>query len=98
MTIYFVIPAGPVVAGRLSENPDWKVTLLEAGPEQPAATDIPALLSSAVGTSYDWKYVTVPQKKACLAYGGVCGWPRGKVLGGSSVLSGIVFKLIIITP
>lgn len=62
--------------------------LLESGPEQPAATDIPAFLSSAVGSMYDWKYVTVPQKNACLAYGGVCEWPRGRVLGGTSVLSG----------
>jgi len=80
--------SGPVVAGRLSENPKWTVTLLESGPEQPAATDIPALLSSAIATKYDWQYTTTPQKNACLAFGGVCGWPRGKVLGGTAVLSG----------
>ncbi|XP_025422177.1 glucose dehydrogenase [FAD, quinone]-like isoform X3 [Sipha flava] len=84
--------AGPVIAGRLSENPNWTVTLLESGPEQPAATDIPALLSSAISTKYDWKYSTVPQKNACLAYGGVCGWPRGKVLGGTAVLSGSMYS------
>ncbi|XP_026806318.1 glucose dehydrogenase [FAD, quinone]-like isoform X1 [Rhopalosiphum maidis] len=84
--------AGPVVAGRLSENPKWTVTLLESGPEQPAATDIPALLSSAIATKYDWQYTTAPQKNACLAYGGVCGWPRGKVLGGTAVLSGSMYS------
>lgn len=61
---------------------------MEAGPEQPAATDIPALLSSGVGTKYDWQYTTTPQQHACLAYGGVCGWPRGKMLGGTVALSG----------
>ncbi|KAE9544183.1 hypothetical protein AGLY_001362 [Aphis glycines] len=84
--------AGPVVAGRLTENPNWTVTLLESGPEQPAATDIPALLSSAIATKYDWQYSTTPQKNACLAYGGVCGWPRGKVLGGTAVLSGSMYS------
>lgn len=81
------------MAGRLSENANWTVTLLESGPEQPAATDIPAFLSSAVGSKYDWKYVTVPQKNACLASGGVCGWPRGKMLGGSAALSGEYSKV-----
>lgn len=77
-----------MVASKLSENPDWTVVLLEAGPEQPAPTNIPAFLNSAVGTKYDWKYVTVPQKHACLAYQGVCSWPRGKMLGGTVAMSG----------
>lgn len=84
------------MAGRLSENANWTVALLESGPEQPAATDIPALLSSAIGTKYDWKYTTVPQKHACLAYGGVCGWPRGKLLGGTAALSGNITIMLII--
>ncbi|XP_050443712.1 glucose dehydrogenase [FAD, quinone]-like isoform X2 [Adelges cooleyi] len=84
--------AGPVVADRLSENPAWTVVLLEAGPEQPAATDIPAFLSSAVGTKYDWKYVTAPQQNACLLTGGVCEWPRGKLLGGTVALSGSMYS------
>lgn len=34
----------------------------------------------------DWKYKTEPQGTACLAMsGGRCNWPRGKVIGGSSV-------------
>ncbi|CAI6360331.1 unnamed protein product [Macrosiphum euphorbiae] len=84
--------AGPVVAGRLSENPNWTVTLFESGPEQPAAIDIPALLSSAIATKYDWQYITTPQKHACLAYGGVCGWPRGRLLGGTASLSGSMYS------
>lgn len=77
-----------MVAGRLSENYNWSVTLLESGPEQPAAVDIPALMSSAVGTKYDFKYLTEKQKYACLDSNGICQWPRGKLLGGTAVLSG----------
>ncbi|XP_015365792.1 PREDICTED: glucose dehydrogenase [FAD, quinone]-like isoform X3 [Diuraphis noxia] len=84
--------SGPVVAGRLSENSSWTVILFESGPEQPAAIDIPALLSSAIATKYDWQYSTTPQKHACLAYGGICGWPRGRLLGGTASLSGSMYS------
>lgn len=70
--------AGSVVASRLAENPDWKVLLLEAGPEEPTASLLPAFAMSAVGSELDWKYETQPQNTACLATGGVCKWPRGK--------------------
>jgi choline dehydrogenase len=70
--------AGSVVASRLSENPDWKVLLLEAGPGEPTASLLPAFAMSAVGSELDWKYQTQPQNTACLATGGVCNWPRGK--------------------
>ena len=70
--------AGSVVASRLSENPDWKVLLFEAGPEEPTATHVPAFAVSAVGSELDWKYQTQPEGVACLATGGVCDWPRGK--------------------
>ncbi|GLG96912.1 Glucose dehydrogenase [FAD, quinone], partial [Gryllus bimaculatus] len=50
--------AGPVVAARLSENPHWSVLLLEAGPEEPTATQVPGFAVSAVGTVLDWNYTT----------------------------------------
>jgi choline dehydrogenase len=70
--------AGSVVASRLSENPDWRVLLIEAGPEEPTATAVPAFAVSAVGSELDWRYQTQPEGTACLSTGGVCNWPRGK--------------------
>ena len=43
-----------------------------------------AYYSSLLGSSYDWSYKTVPQPNA---NNRVIGWPRGKVLGGSSCLN-----------
>lgn len=80
--------AGTVLASRLSEDPNWRVLLLEAGPEEPSVSSVPAFAFAAVNTTYDWRYETVPQKRACLANGGVCHWPRGKMLCGTACLSG----------
>ncbi|KAK7874204.1 hypothetical protein R5R35_006249 [Gryllus longicercus] len=83
--------AGPVVASRLSENPNWSVLLLEAGPEEPTATEVPAFAVSAVGTRLDWNYTTVPQENACLSKGGVCDWPRGKMVSGTGSMHGMMY-------
>ncbi|XP_069698999.1 glucose dehydrogenase [FAD, quinone]-like [Periplaneta americana] len=83
--------AGPVVATRLSENPDWKVLLLEAGPEEPTGTLPPAFAVAAVGTQLDWKYKTEPENFACLAKGGICNWPRGKMVSGTGGMQGMMY-------
>ena len=45
-----------------------------------------------VGSDIDWQYNTEPEKKACLSSPGQrCFWPRGKVLGGTSVLNGMMY-------
>lgn len=84
--------AGSVVAARLSEVPGWTVGLLEAGPEEPTATSVPAFATAAVGTELDWRYVTEPQRNACLETGGVCAWPRGKMLGGTGAMTGMMYS------
>ncbi|KAK7874203.1 hypothetical protein R5R35_006248 [Gryllus longicercus] len=83
--------AGPVVASRLSENPNWSVLLLEAGPEEPTATEVPAFATSAKSTPLDWNYTTVAQQNACLNKGGVCNWPRGKMVSGTGSMHGMMY-------
>lgn len=84
--------AGSVVASRLSENPSWKVLLLEAGGDPPPSSEIPAAFFSLQNTEIDWAYRTEPDPNSCLGFiGGQCSWPRGKVLGGTSVLNGMLY-------
>ncbi|XP_045455134.1 glucose dehydrogenase [FAD, quinone]-like [Melitaea cinxia] len=84
--------AGCVVANRLTENPNWKVLLLEAGPEQPDVTFVPGLSTALLGSNIDWAYTTEPNGKSCLAHpGGRCSWPRGKMMGGSSSINSMAY-------
>ncbi|XP_014203590.1 glucose dehydrogenase [FAD, quinone] [Copidosoma floridanum] len=86
--------AGAVVASRLSEIPDWKVLLLEAGPDENEVSDVPALTGYMQLSEFDWMYKTEPPSNSayCLAMvGDRCNWPRGRVLGGSSVLNAMVY-------
>ncbi|MGW8667986.1 GMC family oxidoreductase [Streptomyces niveus] len=78
--------AGAVLAARLSEDPQRRVLLLEAGPAYPPDGYPDKVADSdVVGgfTGHDWGYMTEP---------GVIGRPvaafRGKVLGGSSAVNG----------
>ena len=85
--------AGAVVANRLSENPDWRVLLLEAGGDESELSDIPVMAAYLQLGNMDWKYKTLPQPgRACLGHvNQQCNWPRGKVLGGSSVLNYMLY-------
>ena len=61
----------------------------EAGPadDNPAIHD-PARLMELQGSTDDWDYVTVPQRGCA---GRELHIPRGKVLGGSSSLNGMIY-------
>ncbi|KAK2703762.1 glucose dehydrogenase [FAD, quinone]-like [Artemia franciscana] len=84
--------AGAVVANRLSEVEDWRVLLLEAGGDETDLSDIPVIAAFLQLTDIDWKFKTEPQPTACLGFQGRrCNWPRGKVLGGSSVLNYMLY-------
>ncbi|KAK3932081.1 Glucose dehydrogenase [FAD, quinone] [Frankliniella fusca] len=84
--------AGCVLARRLSEVPSWTVLLLEAGGDEAVFTDIPLLASYVANTNYNWGYHAQPSPDYCRAMRGrVCNWPRGKVLGGTSVLNFMVY-------
>ncbi|XP_054290845.1 glucose dehydrogenase [FAD, quinone]-like [Macrosteles quadrilineatus] len=84
--------AGSVIANRLSEVPSWRILLLEAGGNPEKSTEIPGLYGALQKTSYDWQYQTEPEENNCLAMvNNSCNWPRGKVLGGSSTINGMIY-------
>jgi choline dehydrogenase len=84
--------AGCVLAGRLSEDPDVKVLLLEAGPADHAwdwRLHMPAALAYPLkGKTYNWHYETEPEPSMD---GRKMYCPRGRVLGGSSSINGMAY-------
>ncbi|XP_047539201.1 glucose dehydrogenase [FAD, quinone]-like [Vanessa atalanta] len=84
--------AGCVVANRLSNNTNWKVLLLEEGPEQPDITLAPGLSTALLGSNIVMSYTTEPNGKSCLAHPeGRCSWTRGRVMGGSSSINSMAY-------
>ncbi len=82
--------AGCVLAARLSERPDVRVALLEAGPpDHSVLIHCPAGLAVlAKNGQANWAFDTAPQA----ALNGRRGYqPRGKVLGGSSSINAMVY-------
>jgi len=82
--------AGSVLAGRLTEDPKVTVCLLEAGGDgKNFTTKIPALVAGALRSNQtNWQFETVPQK----GLNGRQGYqPRGKALGGSSAINGMIY-------
>ena len=84
--------AGAVIANRLTENPKVSVLLLEAGPDENEVSDVPSLSAYLQLSNLDWSYKTEPSSTACQGMvNHRCNWPRGKVLGGSSVLNYMIY-------
>jgi len=82
--------AGCVLANRLSADPGVSVCLLEAGPEDRSPlVHAPAGIAAILPTRHvNWAFDTVPQP----GLGGRIGYqPRGKVLGGSSSINGMIY-------
>lgn len=83
---------GSVMASRLSEMEHWNVLLLEAGPDESLISEIPLMYPSLQKSALDWDYWCEPSDSYCLAMDNSrCSWPRGKVLGGSSVLNAMLY-------
>jgi choline dehydrogenase-like flavoprotein len=81
--------AGCVLACRLTEDPDTRVLLLEAGPPDSAdEIRIPAAINLLFQTQYDWDFHTEPQERAG---GRSVYWPRGRTLGGSSSINAMIY-------
>lgn len=84
--------AGAVMANRLSEVPYWNILLLEAGPDEFTVSDMPIMFPVLQLSPLDWQFKTEPGTKYCRAMNHEqCNWPRGKVLGGSSVLNAMLY-------
>ena len=81
--------AGCVLAARLSENPNNRVLLLEAGPaDKKQEIRIPAAFSKLFHSELDWDYFTEPEPQTDNRprY-----WPRAKVLGGCSSTNAMMY-------
>ena len=77
--------AGAVVAARLSEDPNCKVALVEAGSTPPPAELMPvACAALQVNPETDWIYTADAGNAGLGLEGGRMMVPRGKMLGGSS--------------
>jgi len=84
--------AGAVLANRLSEDLHHSVLLLEAGGNENFISEIPIAYQLLQKTKLDWSYQTVPQKHSCFGLTGQSSfWPRGRVLGGTSVLNVMLY-------
>lgn len=82
--------AGCVLANRLSEDPNNKVLLLEAGGKDTnAMIHMPAGVGTLIsGDKENWYYYTEGQAEM---NNRKLFWPRGKVLGGSSSINGMIY-------
>src|SRR6201994_4463912 len=85
--------AGSCLASRLTEDPSTRVLVLEAGRSDypwDVYIHMPAALSFPIGNRfYDWKYESEPEP---FMNGRRVYHARGKVLGGSSSINGMIFQ------
>jgi len=92
-TDYVVVGAGSagcVIAARLSEDPSVKVTVLEAGgPDSSFWIHLPiGYGKTIVDPKLNWRYETEPDAEINNRR---MYWARGKVLGGSSSINGLLY-------
>jgi choline dehydrogenase len=90
---YIVVGAGSagcVLAARMSEDPATRVLLLEAGPPDHSLwIHLPIGYGKTMWDSrYNWCFHTDPEPTM---NGRRIYWPRGKTLGGSSAINGLIY-------
>ncbi|RZI63094.1 MAG: choline dehydrogenase, partial [Variovorax sp.] len=90
---YIVVGAGSagcVLASRLSERPETRVLLLEAGPRDTSPwIHLPIGYGKTMWSDkVNWRFETDPDPNM---NGRRIYWPRGKTLGGSSSINGLIY-------
>src|SRR5262249_35378841 len=90
---YIVIGAGSagcVIANRLSADPRHSVLLIEAGGrDRHPLVQLPMLMGKLMHSRiYNWHYETEPEPELD---GRRIYWPRGKALGGTSTINGMIY-------
>jgi len=88
--------SGGVVAARLSENPDRRVLLLEAGPDFPREEAVPPLFT--VSGEHSWRTAGIPEfdwdlmntDGAGTLNGRFLRLPRGRLVGGTSMINATI--------
>ena len=81
--------AGAVLANRLTENSKWRILLLEAGAKGHPYSRIPASFGLLIDhPTANWRYSSQPEEGTANRRIPI---PRGKLLGGSSSINGLVF-------
>lgn len=82
--------AGCVLANRLSADPAHRVLLIEAGPpDRSPFLHVPAAGMYLMGhPRFDWCFKTEPEPGLDNRR---IAWPRGRVLGGSSSINGMIY-------
>jgi choline dehydrogenase-like flavoprotein len=90
---YIVVGAGSagcVLAARLSEDPATRVLLLESGPpDRSLWIHLPIGYGKTMWSpTYNWCFETEPEPQM---NGRRIYWPRGRTLGGSSSINGLIY-------
>ncbi|KAJ5081219.1 hypothetical protein N7456_013457 [Penicillium angulare] len=82
--------AGCVLAGKLSEDENTSVLLLEAGGDNAnvLAAKVPLMYSELFHTENDWDYYTAEQPNLASRQ---LYWPRGRLMGGSSSMNTMMY-------
>ncbi|XP_037945096.1 glucose dehydrogenase [FAD, quinone]-like [Teleopsis dalmanni] len=92
---FIVVGAGSggcVVANRLSELANNSVLLLEAGDQETFLSDVPLTAALTQMTRYNWGYKSERTPNACQGLkGGVCNWPKGRGIGGTSLINFMLY-------
>ncbi|XP_033229604.1 glucose dehydrogenase [FAD, quinone]-like [Belonocnema kinseyi] len=64
------------------------ILLLEAGIEEPDFAQVPGLFAFMQNSNADWGFKTQPENTGCI---NGCSWPRGKMMGGTGAMNGLIY-------